>query len=205
MRPHLHHHGGVGHVCPPALRCGPAHQRIGLVVVDGEAAEAGEGLLDLPHGLQLLLEDGQGGPAPLQEAGKVGPRKPEPNPAASAHLLVQGDVVDPHARFSGEEVGSIVAVLQQRPAVRRVGGGVARVARTPQPQQAAGGTQALRAGVVVIQEAWTRRGENQQLRSEPPGPWAFSQSQSQNQEPEPRPRKVCFRRFFSFFHLELTC
>lgn len=202
MRPHLHQHGGVGHVGPPALRSGPAHQRIGLVVVDGEAAKAGELVLDLPHSLQLLLEDGQGGPAPLQEAGKVGTRTPDPNPAASAHLLVQGDVVDPDACFSGEEVGSVVAVLQQGPAVGRAGGGVAGVPRTPQPQQAAGSTQTLRAGVVVIQEAWTRGGENQQLRSEPPaapGPWAFSQSQ--NPEPEPRaqspePRTVCFRRFF---------
>lgn len=190
MRPHLHQHGGVGPVGPPALRGGPAHQRIGLVVVDGEAAETGEPLLDLPHGLQLLLEDGQGGPAPLQETGNVGPRTPEPNPAASAHLLVQGDVVDADARFSGEEVGSVVAVLQQSPAVGGAGGGVAGVPRTPEPQQAAGSTQTLRAGVVVIQEAWTHGGGNQQLRSEPPaapGPWAFSQSQSQNQNLDPDP------------------
>lgn len=67
--PHLHHHGGVGHVRPPLLRSGPALQRISLVVVHGEVAKARELLLDLPHGLDLLLEDGQGGPAPLEEAG----------------------------------------------------------------------------------------------------------------------------------------
>lgn len=65
--PHLHHHGGVGHVSPPLLRPGPAHQRVGLIVVQGEAAEPGEPLLDLPHGLDLLLEDGQRVASPLKD------------------------------------------------------------------------------------------------------------------------------------------
>lgn len=119
-------------------------------------------LLDLPDGLNLLLEDGQGGPAPLQEARtgleKNGARSPAPG---AAHLLVQGDVVEADALFSGEVVGAVVAVLQQRPAVRRAGAGAARVPRTPQPQQAAGRPQPLRAGVVIIQKAWRRGGVSQ--------------------------------------------
>lgn len=63
--PHLHHHGSVGHVSPPLLRSGPAYQRISLVVVHGEAVKPREQLLDLPHSLNLLLEDGQGGATPL--------------------------------------------------------------------------------------------------------------------------------------------
>lgn len=81
MHAHLHHHGGVGHVCPPLLRPGPAHQRIGLVVVHGEVAKPRELLLDLPHGLDLLLEDGQGGTAPLQEARKGSPGFPGTAPS----------------------------------------------------------------------------------------------------------------------------
>lgn len=68
--PHLHHHGGVGHVSPPLLRAGPAHQRVGLVIVHRKVAEPWELLLDLPHGLNLLLENGQGGTSPLQEPSK---------------------------------------------------------------------------------------------------------------------------------------
>lgn len=70
-----------------------------------------------------------------------------------ADLLVQGDVVNPDALLSGEVVGAVVAVLQQRPAVRRAGTRMAGVARTPQPEQAAGSTQPLRAGVIIIQKA----------------------------------------------------
>lgn len=78
---------------------------------------------------------------------------------AAAHLLVQSDVVDADALFSSEEVGAVVAVLQHSPAVRRPGGGMTRVARAPKSEQAAGGTQTLRAGVVIIQKAWRHRGE----------------------------------------------
>lgn len=169
---HLHHHGGVGHVCPPLLRSGPAHQGIGLVVVHGEVAKRREVLLDLPHRPNLLLEDGQGGPAPLQDAshgssgGFLGTapslwltQTGNHQAPAAAHLLVQSDVVDADALFSSEEVGAVVAVLQHRPAVRRPGGGLTRVARAPKSEQAAGGTQTLRAGVVIIQKAWRHRGE----------------------------------------------
>lgn len=65
--PHLHHHGSVGHVSPPLLRPGPAHQRISLIIVHREAAEPGEPLLDLPHSLDLLLQDGQGVASSLKD------------------------------------------------------------------------------------------------------------------------------------------
>ena len=68
------------------------------------------------------------------------------------HLLVQGDVVQTDTGLAGEEVGPVVAVLQHGPAVGRVRGAVARVPRAPEPQRRAGGPQALRAGVVVVQE-----------------------------------------------------
>lgn len=81
------------------------------------------------------------------------------NQNAVAHLLVQGDVVDADDLFSGEDVGAVVAVLQHRPAVRRARTRATRVARTPESEQAAGRSQTLRAGVVVIQKAWRGGGE----------------------------------------------
>lgn len=60
LHSHLHHHRSVGYIGPPLLRSGPAHQRIRLIIVNREASETGETLLDLAHCLDLLLEDGQG-------------------------------------------------------------------------------------------------------------------------------------------------
>ena len=57
---HLHDHGSVGHVGPPGLRQGPAHQRVGLVVVNGGVRELGEEPLYLPHDRRLLLQDVDG-------------------------------------------------------------------------------------------------------------------------------------------------
>lgn len=68
--PHLHHHRSVGRISPPLLRPGPAHQRISLIVVNREAAEPGEALLDLPHCLDLLLEDGQGVASSLKDGNR---------------------------------------------------------------------------------------------------------------------------------------
>lgn len=165
--PHLHHHGGVGHISPPLLRPGPAHQRISLIVVHGEVTELCEACLDFLHGLDLLLEDGPGGASPLKD-GNSYVLLPEPQTmngqilsdhfdiygtehkdgsekrqSGSAHLLVQGDVVDPDACLTGEVVGAVVTVLQHSPAVRRVRGGMTRVTRTTKCQQTAGSTKTL--------------------------------------------------------------
>ena len=71
-----------------------------------------------------------------------------------AHLPVEGDVVQPHARLPSEEVGTVVAVAQEAPAQRGSRWGVEGVAGASQPQGGAGGAQTLRAGIVVVQEAW---------------------------------------------------
>lgn len=69
-------------------------------------------------------------------------------------LLVEGDVVEPHAHLPGEEVGAVVAVLQEAPAERGARQRVERVSGAAQAQSRAGGSQTLGAGVVVVQEAW---------------------------------------------------
>lgn len=114
---------------------------------------------------------GRVAPPPYRKQGKVhrgflvplllagSPRGGAEIKTLTAHLLVQSDVVDPDALFSSEEVGSVVAVLQHSPAVRRTGTRTTGVARTPKSEQAAGCTQTLRAGVVIIQKAWRHRGE----------------------------------------------
>ena len=69
---YLDHHGRVGDVGPPRQGPGPAHHGVRLVVVDGEAPEQGEPILDLLHGLHLLLQDGQGEPPSLEPQGETG-------------------------------------------------------------------------------------------------------------------------------------
>lgn len=69
---------------------------------------------------------------------------------------MQSDKVHPDALFSSEVVGAIVAVLQQSPAERRAGRRTTGVARTSESEQAAGSTQTLWAGIVVIQKALRR-------------------------------------------------
>lgn len=70
VKPHLDHHGGIGHISPPFLRPGPAHQRISLIIVNWEAVEPRKTLLDLLHCLDLLLQDGQRVSSALKEATK---------------------------------------------------------------------------------------------------------------------------------------
>lgn len=60
-----------------------------------------------------------------------------------AHLLVQGNVINPDSSLSGEVVGAVVAVLQHGPAVWGVWWGVTRVSWTPKPEEIAGSTQTL--------------------------------------------------------------
>ena len=74
-----------------------------------------------------------------------------------AYLLVQGDVVQPHAHLPGEEVAAVVTVPQEAPAERRAGQRVEGVSRATQAQSRAGCSQTLGAGVVVVQEAWLGR------------------------------------------------
>lgn len=81
--------------------------------------------------------------------------KPRDGRRSRAHLPVEGDVVQPHAHLPGEEVGTVVAVAQEAPAQRGSRWGVEGVARASQPQGRAGRAQTLRAGIVVVQEAWT--------------------------------------------------
>jgi len=66
------------------------------------------------------------------------------------NLFMQGDVIDPDPRLSSEVVGAIVAVLQHGPAVRGVWGRMTGVSWTPKPQEAAGSTQPLRTGIIVV-------------------------------------------------------
>ena len=69
-------------------------------------------------------------------------------------LLVERDVVQPHAHLPGEEVGAVVAVPQEAPAERGARQRVEGVSGAAQAQSRAGGSQTLGAGVVVVQEAW---------------------------------------------------
>lgn len=71
-----------------------------------------------------------------------------------AHLLVQGNVVQPHTKLPSEEVGAMVTVLQEGPAQRGGRRWVEGVARAAQAQSWAGHSQALGTGIVVVQEAW---------------------------------------------------
>lgn len=70
------------------------------------------------------------------------------------YLLVEGDVVQPHAQLPREEVGAVVAVTQEAPAQRRARPGAEGVRGAAQAQRRAGSPQTLGAGVVVVQEAW---------------------------------------------------
>lgn len=74
-----------------------------------------------------------------------------------AYLLVQSDVVQPHAHLPGKEVAAVVTVPQEAPAERRAGRRVEGVSRAAQAQSRAGCSQTLGAGVVVVQEAWLGR------------------------------------------------
>lgn len=125
--------------------------------------------------------------------GSASAAHPEAEASAAAHLLVQSDKVDADALFSSEEVGAVVAVLQQGPAVWRAGARTARVARTPKPEQAAGGAQALRAGVVVVQKAWRHHGQHRSLRPR------------RRPDPANRTASVLFSVFPPPRHLESTC
>lgn len=87
-----------------------------------------------------------------------------------AYLLVQRDVVQPHAHLPGEEVAAVVTVPQEAPAERRVGQRVEGVSRAAQAQSWAGCSQTLRAGIVVVQEAWA--GRTQSPHPGPKGPAA---------------------------------
>lgn len=70
------------------------------------------------------------------------------------YLLVEGDVVQPHAQLPREEVGAVVTVPQEGPAERGAWPGVEGVPGAAQAQRRASSPQTLGAGVVVVQEAW---------------------------------------------------
>lgn len=77
-----------------------------------------------------------------------GPRRP--------YLLVEGDVVQPHAHLPGEEVGAAETVLQEAPAQLGARRRVEGVPGAAQAQGGAGLAQTLGAGVVVVEETWGR-------------------------------------------------
>lgn len=86
------------------------------------------------------------------------------------YLLVEGDVVQPHAHLPGEEVGAMVTVLQEAPAQRGVWRRVKGVPGPAQAQGGAGHTETLGAGVVVVEEAWQEGQGSPALTPEGPFP-----------------------------------
>lgn len=70
------------------------------------------------------------------------------------YLLVECNVVQPHAHFPREEVGAVVTVPQEAPAQRGLRRRVEGVPGATQAQLRAGRTETLGAGVVVVEEAW---------------------------------------------------
>lgn len=75
---------------------------------------------------------------------------------------MHSDKVHPDALFSSEVVGAIVAVLQQSPAEWWAGRRMTGVTRTSESEEAAGSTQTLWAGIIVIQKALRREEEWQE-------------------------------------------
>lgn len=111
--------------------------------------------------------------------GWQGPRRP--------YLLVEGDVVQPHAHLPGEEVGAAETVLQEAPAQPGARRRVEGVPGATQAQGGAGLAQTLGAGVVVVEETWGRdpgrslhprtwAPPHPQLRGTPGGPAHLAQS-----------------------------